>query len=325
MRILITGGSGFIGSNLARKLLKSGHEITIFDNEARGKISRLNDICGEINYIKGDIRDFDAVTKATKGIDLLAHLAYINGTEHFYNIPEIILEVALKGIVNTVQAALENKVPQFLLMSSSEVYQTPDVVPTPENILMKIPDAFNPRYSYGGGKLISELYLINYARKFFDRALIVRPHNIYGPDMGWEHVIPHFAIKASQLQKKITEGSLMPFEIQGSGLQTRAFSFIDDFVEGCDVIIKHGSHNNIYNLGTDEEITIKDLAQKVLDYFDISTEIISTLEPEGQTTRRCPDLDKARRLGFIPTVSLKEGLNRTLEWYLKELNKSDGH
>ncbi len=325
MKILITGGSGFIGSNLAKKLLKSGHEITIFDNEVRGQISRLNDISGDIKYVKGDIRDFDAVSKAAKGIDLLAHLAYINGTEHFYTIPEIILEVALKGIVNTVQAAIENKVPQFLLMSSSEVYQTPDVIPTPEDILMKIPDAFNPRYSYGGGKLISELYLINFARKYFDRALIVRPHNIYGPDMGWEHVIPHFAVRASQLHEHFKNGDVMPFEIQGSGLQTRAFSYIDDFVDGCDLIVNSGLHNNIYNLGTDEEITVKDLASKVLNYFSLSPEIISKQEPEGQTNRRCPDLEKIRRLGFVPKISLDEGLHRTLQWYEEELKTKNRH
>ncbi len=319
MKLLITGGSGFIGSALARRMLKEGHTVTVFDNEVRGNISRLKDVIDDIKFIQGDIRDYASVLKATEGVDSIAHLAYINGTEFFYTKPELILEIALKGIVNTVDAAIANGVQNYFLMSSSEVYQTPDIVPTDENAIMKIPDPFNPRYSYGGGKLISELYLINYSRKYFERSLIIRPHNIYGPDMGWEHVIPQFAVRAINGLNSCFDSLIMPFKIQGNGTQTRSFCFIDDFVDGCNLLINYGSHNNIYNIGTTEEISMSLLANKVVGYFSKKPNIIHDIEPEGQTNRRCPDISKIISIGFRVQTTLDEGLKKTLPWYLNNI------
>ncbi len=105
------------------------------------------------------------------------------------------LEVGVKGMINVIDGCIKENVKELVLASSSEVYQTPEKVPTDETVALSIPDPLNPRYSYGGGKIISELMAINYGRKHFDKVVIFRPHNVYGPDMGWEHVIPQFVLR----------------------------------------------------------------------------------------------------------------------------------
>ena len=191
--ILVTGGSGFIGAGLVKALVKAGHAVRVLDDNSRGAMRRLQEVAGGIEFIPGDIRDSAAVTRAVHGMDEVHHLAFVNGTEFFYSAPELVLDVGVKGMINVIDACRSEGVRSLILASSSEVYQTPPHIPTDESAPLTVPDPLNPRYSYGGGKIISELMAINYGRKFFDRVLIFRPHNIYGPDMGWEHVTsgPH--------------------------------------------------------------------------------------------------------------------------------------
>ncbi len=144
----------------------------------------------------------------------------------------------------------------------SEVYQTPPHVPTAEDAPLSVPDVLNPRYSYGGGKLISELMAINFGRKYFERVLIFRPHNVYGPDMGWEHVVPQFALRMQKLGNAQQDGALR-FDIQGTGEETRSFCYIDDLVAGVMVMRDKGEHLGIYHVGTTEELSIADVARKV--------------------------------------------------------------
>jgi nucleoside-diphosphate-sugar epimerase len=319
MNILVTGGSGFIGSGLVRAWVAEGHRVRVLDNGMRGQLRRLESVDDKIEYIQADVRDAAAVDAATKGMDAVAHLAYINGTEFFYTKPELILEIALKGLINTVDAAIKHGVPEYWLMSSGEVYQTPEKVPTDETVTLKVPDPRNPRYSYGGGKIISELYAINYGRKHFKRVTIVRPHNVYGPDMGWEHVIPQFIVRADRLHAEQSEGNLQ-FPIQGDGTQTRAFCYIDDFVEGCTLAFMKGEHLGIYHVGAMDEVPISRVAEEVVRCFGRTPTLVPSEEPAGQTQRRCPDIGRARALGYDPKVSLQEGVRRTTEWYRANLH-----
>ena len=248
-----------------------------------------------------------------QGIERVVHLAYVNGTEHFYQRPELVLEVAVKGIVNVIDACVSRGVGELVLASSSEVYQSPPRVPTDETAPLSVPDPHNPRYSYGGGKIISELMALNYGHHRIPRVLVFRPHNVYGPDMGWEHVIPQLALRL----RKLARASAGPVDlpIQGTGKETRAFVHIDDLVKGVLRVLDAGEHLGIYHVGSAEEVTIADLARRIGLCFSREVRVVPGDLREGSTVRRCPDISKLRALGYEPQVPLSAGLPPTVRWY----------
>jgi len=318
-RILVTGGSGFVGAKLVQALIRAGNQVRVFDDNSRGSPRRLKDVAKDIDFIAGDVRDAGALLQAAKGMDEVHHLAFVNGTEFFYSAPERVLDVGVRGMINVIDACRQNGIGTLVLASSSEVYQTPPKIPTDETAPLTIPDPLNPRYSYGAGKLISEIMAINFGRKFFRCVLIFRPHNVYGPDMGFEHVIPQFAIRLHALCTKQPTGRLR-FEIQGTGNETRSFCFIDDLIAGVMTMRQRGQHLGIYHIGTTEEVTIADLARRVARLVGREIELVSGPAAAGGTARRCPDISKLTRLGYRPRVLLDEGLRPTLEWYWRNVD-----
>jgi nucleoside-diphosphate-sugar epimerase len=319
MRYLVTGATGFIGSALVPALLKSGNAVRALDNESRGARRRLSAVESQVEWFPGDVRNGSTVADAVKGVDAVCHLAAINGTEFFYTKPERVLEVAVKGIMNVIDACIEHGVGELFLASSSEVYQTPNKIPTDENVALSIPDPLNPRYSYGGGKIISELLTLNYGRKEFRRAVIFRPHNVYGPDMGWEHVIPQLTLRLRELCNQTSGPVVLP--IEGTGDETRAFVFIDDLIAGLLTVIEKGEHLGIYNIGTEEERSIKQVAEEIGRHFGREVRIAPGKLKPGGTLRRCPDIKRIRALGYTPRVSFKDGLAATIPWYLENADK----
>jgi nucleoside-diphosphate-sugar epimerase len=302
---LVTGGTGFIGSNICELLIKENYKVKIFDNNSRGSIDKIKKIKKKIKFIKGDIRNSVALNKALKNTDAVVHLAYVNGTKYFYSKPVLILDIAVKGILNVIEACIKNKVKELYLASSSEVYQTPNKIPTDELESLKIPDIFNPRYSYGGGKILTELMGIHYGKKYFKKLIIFRPHNVYGPNMGKEHVIPEFIGRFKSLNRQ-------KFRIQGNGNEIRSFIYIQDFIEAFNLILKKGKHLNIYNVGTSEKIKIKDLAYKLSKIFKKKIILKKTTPAKGGTTIRVPNIKKIKRFGFKPQFSLYKGLRKML-------------
>jgi nucleoside-diphosphate-sugar epimerase len=313
-RILVTGGSGFIGSALVKALVRDGNQVRVLDDNSRGHPRRLKEIADDFEFVSGDIRDPDAVAGAAEGVDEVHHLAFVNGTEFFYKAPELVLDVGVRGMVNVIDACRRHGVGTLVLASSSEVYQTPPKIPTDETAPLVVPDPLNPRYSYGAGKLISEIMAINFGRKSFDRVLIFRPHNVYGPDMGFEHVIPQFALRLHALAAAQPAGRLR-FDVQGSGEETRSFCFVDDLIAGVMVMREKGEHLGIYHVGTMEEVSIADLARRAARIAGREIDIVAGPPAPGGTPRRCPDISKLARLGYNPRVPLDEGLQPTLDWY----------
>ena len=301
-RVLVTGGSGFIGSAIVNKLLTLGCEVTILDDNSRGSLERLKKIKNEFKFIDGSILDKDALRLACTDVDSVVHLAYINGTKNFYERPGDVLDVGIRGILNLSDVMSEFHIPELILASSSEVYQQPSVIPTPESIPMIVPDLENPRYSYGLGKIVQEFYGYH-AMKELKRFVIFRPHNIYGPNMGNLHVVPQLIEKCKMA---IDSGSSL--EIEGDGTQTRSFCFIDDFVAAFEIIFELGKHRNVYNIGTLEEVSIIDLAKLISKLMGFRGEIKTSSGPIGGTSRRLPDISKIVNLGFDKKVSLESGL-----------------
>ena len=298
--------------------MQAGHSVRVLDDNSRGRPRRLTQVEKDIDFVGGDVRDAATVARAAQGVDEVHHLAFVNGTEFFYSQPELVLDVGVRGMINVIDACRKNNVGTLVLASSSEVYQTPPKVPTAEDAPLSIPDPLNPRYSYGGGKLISELMAINYGRKFFERVLIFRPHNVYGPDMGWEHVIPQFALRLHKLAQAQKSGALR-FEIQGTGEETRSFCFIDDLVAGVLAMRDKGEHLGIYHVGTMDEVTIADLAKRVAKAAGRDIALVPGPLQAGGTPRRCPDISKLAKLGYKPRVPLDAGLKATLDWYWRNI------
>ena len=317
--ILVTGGTGFLGSNLVKRLVYEKNNVTVFDNDFRGSIRNLENN-QNLKLIKGDIRNLNQVKNSLENIDIIFHLAFINGTKYFYENPSLVMEVGIKGMLNLLDAIKDSNVKKIILASSSEVYQTPKQIPTDENIECVVPDIKNPRYSYGGSKIINELLLMhNENSKFIDK-IIFRPHNVYGPNMGWEHVIPEIIKKIffSTNYLKNKSGSI---EIQGSGNETRSFCYIDDAIDSLILLNNQGENNEIYNIGNDHEISIIELINYIQEHLGTEISIVTKNLSKGSTKRRNPNLKKIKKLGFKNKVNIKDGLKKTIDWYLKNMNK----
>ena len=296
---LVTGGTGFLGRHIVEYLLEESNKVVVFDNEFRGSIKKIKN--KKIKFIRGDIRNKKIFFKSLKSIDAIVHLAYINGTRYFYEKPDLVLDVAVKGLINLFDGCKKFKIKELYLASSSEVYQTPNRIPTTEEEMLKIPNIYNPRYSYGGGKILTELMGINYGKKFFKRLIIFRPHNVYGTEMGNEHVIPEFIHRMKKLRGK-------SFKIQGSGNEIRSFIFIKDFISAFKLIHKKGKHLQIYNIGTSQKIKIKHLAKKISKILNKDIIIKKSRLKKGSTKIRVPDVSKIKNLGFSQKFSLDDGI-----------------
>jgi len=310
----VTGGAGFIGSNLVKKLVSLGSEVNVLDDMSRGQADRLKGV--PCTIFQGDIRDEKNVRAAMHGCDSVVHLAYLQGTQTFYAEPRQVLDVAMRGMLNVLASCEATGCSELLLVSSSEAYQVAPQVPTPEDIPLVVPDVLNPRYSYGGGKIACEIMSLAWARTgILDRLIITRPHNIYGPDMGREHVIPEFCIRMNSLVQD-HEGAI-PFPIQGSGEETRSFCYIDDCVDQFIILLDAGEHMNVYHMGTLEERTISGVAREVAWWcYDREIKVIPGKLPQGSPPRRCPDISKITALGWTgPKVTFEEGVTRTGSWY----------
>ena len=316
MRYLVTGGAGFIGSALVRRLLDDGHGVSVLDDFSRGKRRRLP-AWADLAVHQGDVRDVQAVTRAMHGCDAVIHAAYVQGTQTFYAEPRQVLDVALRGILSVLDACAVTGCGDLLLISSSEAYQVAAKVPTPEDTALTVPDPLNPRYSYGGGKIASELAALAWQRAgVLDRVVIARPHNIYGPDMGKEHVIPEFCIRMNQLTAEHPDG-LVPFRIQGTGQETRSFCWIGDCTDQLALLLHRDTPGGIYHAGTMNEVTISQVAHLVAESYGRQVKLEPGTLPAGSPPRRLPDLAKICKLagGRMHARPFADGLRETVAWY----------
>lgn len=320
---LVTGGSGFIGAALVRSLVHHGIEVRLVDDNSRGKPRRLEGLEGQVDFVQGDVRDLDTMKSAAQGCETVWHLAYINGTRHFYERPDEVLDVGIRGTLNTIDAALAANVSRFVFASTSETYNTPTHIPTTESERLMIPDITNPRFSYGGGKIAGELLTLHYGAIRGLESVIVRPHNVYGPDMGFAHVIPEIVERIIKQSNRLTLSQL-DLPIQGDGQETRAFCYVDDGAEGFRIAGNEGGSGEVYHLGVTEEVKIAELILAIGRVLNVELTLVPGELRPGGTTRRCPAIDKLGALGYQPQISLTEGIERTVRWYADYfLNEGD--
>ena len=322
-RILITGGAGFIGYHLARYLLAhSDAELVLADNLQRGRMD--DDFQALVadpraKFLNIDLTDPAQYRELGRGYDHVYHLAAINGTRFFYEMPHEVLRVNTLTLLHMLEwFRRENPHGQFCFPSSNEVYagalesfgRLP--IPTPELVPHVISDAYNPRWSYAATKLWGELAVINYAKHHGFRALVIRPHNFYGPRAGYDHVIPQFAVRIA----KRTD----PFPIHGAD-DTRTFCYIEDAVRAMAMLMASertdGQPIETVHIGDSREIAIRDLAEELFSAAGWRpNELDVRMSPEGSVKRRRADTAKLEQLvGWKPEVALADGLRRTYQWY----------
>ena len=312
---VVTGGAGFIGHHLV-KFLSQSSKVVALDNFSRGEASRLKNFPKNVILKDCDITNYGRITEVLQeyNVTKVYHLAAINGTENFYKIPIQIMDVGIIGCMNMLKYMAENSVKIGIFASSAEVYQDCNQVPTPENVSLIIPNVENPRYSYGLSKIFTEYYSYHFGKKYNMDISVFRPHNVYGPNMGLKHVIPEFIM---EFLKEKSQSACAKIHVKGNLKAVRAFCYVDDIVNGIKLIADKNKGVNVYNLGSSQTITMKELLQNISLLLERNFEIAEDKDTHlGGTLLRCPDIKKAKALGFKPTISLPFGLQRTVDWYV---------
>lgn len=301
-KILITGSEGFIGRSFYNQF-GSKYIFYKLDDFSRNKNNNLN-ISGAIN---GSVFDKNLLKELLKKVDIVIHMAAINGTINFYNRPKEVFETSYRGILSLHDSIKEiNFKGKVLIASSGEVYGYPKKIPTDEASDMVVHDITNNRYSYGGGKICQDLLARFMISPIVNSCVLFRPHNIYGPNMGYDHVIPELFLKCKKTDNQL--------KIQGTGKETRSFCYIDDFNKGLDILInKKLTGFHIFNIGNEEETTINNLLKKIKKLTNNKSKVLREELKEWSVKRRKPDLKKIRSLGYIPEISLDQGLYNFLK------------
>lgn len=307
-KVLVTGGAGFIGTNLCKKLLSENYKVIAIDNFITSNKKNVELFSANKNYvfIRFDITQKfpEKMLSALKGVRHIYHLACPTGVPNVVHLAEEMLMTCSVGTKNVLEIArMENA--SFLLASSSEVYGDPQVFPQTEEYAGNV-HTLGVRSPYEEGKRFAESMVRMYVYKYGIDAKIVRIFNTYGPHMSKSdtRVIPRFI---RQLKGR------KPLTIQGNGSQTRTFCYVDDLVRGLETVMEKGGRGEVYNLGSDNEISILTAAETALAAADAKDKITFINRPTHDHQRRQPSIKKIKLLGWQPKIPLAQGIVKTLE------------
>jgi dTDP-glucose 4,6-dehydratase len=305
MRVLITGGAGFIGSHLIDLLLSEGHEVICVDNLSTGSLHNIKQHEGNKNlkFIEHDISTYLDVKEK---IDYVLHFASPASPIDYLELPIETLEAGSLGTFNALELALKNEA-KFLFASTSEIYGDPEVSPQREDYWGHV-NPIGPRSCYDESKRFAEAITMAYYRKHKVDVRIIRIFNTYGPRMRKYdgRVVPNFINQALAGE---------PFTIYGDGKQTRSFCYVSDLIDGIYRVMRSDIHTPI-NLGNPEEFTILQLAELISKILKKSLKTKFEPLPEDDPKQRRPDITKARKeLKWEPKIKLEEGIKKTMEWF----------
>ena len=321
-KVLIIGGGGFIGSNIARYLLLNrDYKVDVIDNFSRsasGKAPLLDEFHDSetLEIFNADLTHLANFDVLDRDYDYVFMLAAMVGVDKVNAVPHEVIRVNSLLVLNTLEWLRASNCGRVVFSSTSETYAgTIEAfgydVPTSESVPLTIEDVSHPRFTYAITKMLGESGFINYARQGYFDAVVVRYHNVYGPMMGFRHVIPHLV---ERFQKNES-----PFLIYGHD-QTRSFNFIDDAVLGTVLAVEKGTNKEIYHIGDSDEISIETLTKFVGQQLNYEGEYEYAPTFPGSVSRRCPDISKAiKDLGYIPQIDWQTGLKKTIQWYLSYL------
>ena len=309
MKILVTGGAGFIGSHLCEKLINDKHTVVCLDSFLNGNLTNIRHLLNYKSFklINGDIRDFDLLEKIMPGVDAVCHLAAQIHVDRSIIEPKLTYDINVLGTQNILEAARMYDVDKIIHVSTSEVYGTAQYTP------MNEAHPLNAPHPYGASKIAADRMCHAYNQTYQMNISIVRPFNTFGPrqkDTGYGGVISIFV-------KRIMNG--MPPIIYGDGSQTRDYTYVADVVDAFDMILKHPRPlDTPVNLGTGHEIKIIDLANKLIEMLGQSGRIkpVFVESRPGEVQRLLSDNSRIKKtIGWSPKYSFEDGLIKLVDWY----------
>ena len=311
MNIVITGGSGFVGSYLCEKLINDGHKIIVIDNLLTGSTENINDLLDNENFsfLEHDVQDHIEIEDK---VDYVLHFASAASPKAYTEHPVNTLKAGSVGTINTLGLAKKHSA-EYLLASTSEVYGDPLISPQNEEYWGNV----NPngeRSMYDEAKRFAEAAVATYSRSYGLKTKIVRIFNTYGPRMQLNdgRVVTNFIVQALR-NENIT--------IYGDGTQTRSFSYVEDTVAGI-ISLMNSTEYDVFNIGNPNEMTVGQLAEKIIKLTDSTSEIKYLELPNDDPKQRKPDITKAKtKLNWEPKVNLDEGLAKTISWVKEQLSK----
>ncbi|HEY9769699.1 MAG TPA: UDP-glucuronic acid decarboxylase family protein [Coleofasciculaceae cyanobacterium] len=310
MRILVTGGAGFIGSHLIDRLMNQGHDVICLDNFFTG---HKRNILHWLDNPYFELIRHDITEPIRLEVDQIYHLACPASPVHYQYNPVKTIKTNVMGTLNMLGLAKRVKA-RFLLASTSEVYGDPDVHPQPEEYRGNV-NCIGIRSCYDEGKRVAETLAFDYHRQNNVDIRIMRIFNTYGPRM-FENdgrVVSNFIVQA-------LKGN--PLTVYGDGSQTRSFCYVADLVEGM-MRLMNGEHIGPINIGNPGEYTILQLAETIQKMINPDTELAFKPLPQDDPKQRQPDITKAKNLlGWEPTINLEEGLNMTIEDFSSRINEA---
>jgi UDP-glucuronate decarboxylase len=309
MRILITGGAGFVGSHLAERLFAAGNEVVVADNYFTGSKDNVSHLLGNPGF---EILRHDVTFPLYVEVDAIYNLASPASPIHYQHDPVQTAKTNVMGAINMLGLAKRLRVP-ILQASTSEVYGDPEVHPQTEDYWGKV-NPIGPRACYDEAKRVAETLFFDYHRQHGLEIRVARIFNTYGPRMAADdgRVVSNFTVQALRGE---------PLTIYGDGSQTRSFCYVDDLVGGLIALMENtvGEVGPV-NLGNPGEFTMLELAEKVLELTGSSSPIEHLPLPQDDPKQRQPDISRAKKsLGWEPTVPLNEGLVKTIEYFSKHL------
>lgn len=305
MRVLITGGAGFIGSHLSEKLLSQNNEVIILDNFYTGQKSNLLRISSNPNF---EVLRQDVTEPISVEVDAIYHLACPASPVHYQKFPVQTIKTSVLGSINALELATKLNIP-ILLSSTSEVYGDPDISPQTETYWGNV-NPIGLRSCYDEGKRAAETLFFDFNRQYETEIRVARIFNTYGPNMSPEdgRVVSNFIVQALK-NNDIT--------IYGDGSQTRSFCYVDDLVEGLIRLMnKSDATQSPINLGNPNEISVLELAKTIISMTNSKSKVIQLPLPQDDPKQRRPDIDKAKKvLGWEPKINLENGLTKTIEYF----------
>ena len=311
MNIVITGGSGFVGSYLCENLINDGHKIIVIDNLLTGSTENINNLMDNENFsfIEHDVQNHIEIEDK---VDYVLHFASAASPKAYTEHPVNTLKAGSVGTINTLGLAKKHDA-EYLLASTSEVYGDPLISPQNEEYWGNV----NPngeRSMYDEAKRFAEAAVATYSRSYDLKTKIVRIFNTYGPRMQLNdgRVVTNFIVQALR-NENIT--------IYGDGSQTRSFSYVEDTVAGV-ISLMNSSEYDVFNIGNPNEMTVGQLAEKIIELTDSTSEIKYLELPNDDPKQRKPDITKAKtKLNWEPKVNLEEGLTKTITWVQEQLSR----